>query len=189
MATATLAELERLISRLDTSQKQWEEHVGSVPSTLENLAAVANARQQTLTERWNMIDGLVNILAFSLSNGENFLPDPASYDDLFYKLVETGDILTKFRDAFGLASRSEPSPIQTLINVSSHYHTILGGGEGKLRSKNLSPREVSTVIKQGYDTLSIEASEDLDRWEKFREADLKTTLKKIARVVVTMQKC
>jgi hypothetical protein len=75
--------------------------------------------------------------------------------------------------------------MQTLINVSSHYHSLLEGSErGKVRSKNLSPREVSNVIKQGYETLSIDTSEGLDRWEKFREADFKTLLKRIARAAV-----
>lgn len=130
-----------------------------------------------------MINMLVNLLAYALSSGENFLPDPASYDDLFYKLVENGDILIKFRDTFNLSSKD--SSMQTLINVSSHYHSLLEGNEkGKLRSKNLSPREVSNVIKQGYETLSIDASEGLDRWEKFREADVKSYLKRIARVAV-----
>ena len=132
-----------------------------------------------------MIDSLVNIVALSLSNGENFLPDPSSYDDLFYKLVEPGDILTRFRDAFGLADRPSSSSIDTLISVSSHYHSLLEEeGSNKLKSKNLSPREVNKVIKQGYDTLSIQAREGLDRWDKFREADVKNILKRVARIAV-----
>lgn len=130
-----------------------------------------------------MVDTLICLLAFALSAGENFLPDPVSYDDLFYKLTESGDILIKFRDAYGLSSQN--GPMQSLINVSSHYHSLLEGNEsGKARSKVLSPREVSTVIKQGYETLSIETSEGLDRWDKFREADYKPVLKRIARIVV-----
>ena len=125
-----------------------------------------------------MIDVLVNVLAFVLSSGENFLPDPASYDDLFYKLVETGDILTKFRDTFGLGSSGA---MQILVNVSSHYHSLLADGK---KGKHFSPEEVSVVIKQGYETLSIDSSEGLDRWDKFREADFKTLLKKIARAAV-----
>ncbi|CAN9199534.1 unnamed protein product [Alternaria alternata] len=128
-----------------------------------------------------MIDLLVNLLAFALSSGENFLPDPAAYDDLFYKLVESSDTLVKFRDAFGLTSGKQGS-MQTLINVSNHYQALLND-KGKAR-KHLSPQEVHAVIKQGYETLSIDASEGLDRWDKFREADHKSTLKKIARVVV-----
>ena len=50
--------------------------------------------------------------------------------------------------------------------------------------KNLSSEEVSKVIKQGYDTLSIEAKEGLDRWEKYREGDRKALMKKITRCAV-----
>jgi hypothetical protein len=118
------------------------------------------------------------LLAFALCNGENFLPDAAAYDDLFYKIVETGEILAKFKDAYGL---SKNSSIQTLLDVSAHYNNLLNG---RTKSKHLSPKEVSDVIKQGYETLSIEGREGLDRWEKFREADFKALLKKIARTAV-----
>ncbi|KAL5113444.1 hypothetical protein ACEQ8H_008688 [Pleosporales sp. CAS-2024a] len=130
-----------------------------------------------------MIDDLVKLLAFALSSGENFLPDAAAYDDLFYKLTESGDVLIKFGDAFGLSSKS--GAMQSLLNVSSHYQSLLEGGEGgKSRSKVLSPKEVSNVIKQGYETLSIDTTEGLDQWDKFREADYKSVLKRMARVVV-----
>ncbi|KAF2748999.1 DUF1741-domain-containing protein [Sporormia fimetaria CBS 119925] len=141
----------------------WSDDIKSIPGCAE------------------MIDQLVNLLAFALANGENFLPDASQYDDLFYKLVETGDILTKFRDAYGLSAQHS---IQTLLSVSSHYHALLETNKTNGKTKNLSPQEVSSVIKQGYETLSIEASEELDHWEKFREADHKTALKKMARVVV-----
>ena len=52
------------------------------------------------------------------------------------------------------------------------------------RKKNLSPREVHEIIKQGYDTLSIRSREGLGNWEKWREADRKSQLKRIARLAV-----
>jgi hypothetical protein len=132
----------------------------------------------------------VNLIALSLSTGESFLPDTASYDDLFYKLVETGDILTKFRDAYGLdlASKSHgstgASSIDTLISVSRHYHSLLeGDGKGKAK-KNLSMREVHKVIQGGYDSLSITAREGLDRWEAYREVDYRNVLKRVARIAI-----
>jgi hypothetical protein len=132
-----------------------------------------------------MVDTLVNLVALSLSTGEAFLPDTASYDDLFYKLVETGDILTKFRDAYDLSKGARSTSIDTLITVSRHYHSLLeGDGKGKGRSKNLSPREVHKVIQSGYDTLSIQAKEGLDNWEKYREANHRTILKRMARAAI-----
>lgn len=44
------------------------------------------------------IDDLVNLIALALSAGDAFLPGAGEYDDLFYKLVEAGDVLVKFRD-------------------------------------------------------------------------------------------
>jgi hypothetical protein len=131
-----------------------------------------------------MISILVNLIALSLSTGESFLPDTASYDDLFYKLVETGDILTKFRDAYDLSKGSRSTSIDTLISVSRHYHSLLEGDGRTKGKKNLSPREVHKVIQSGYDTLSIQAKEGLDQWDKFREADHKNVLKKIARIAI-----
>lgn len=40
----------------------------------------------------------MNLIALALSAGDAFLPGAAEYDDLFYKLVEAGDVLVKFRD-------------------------------------------------------------------------------------------
>lgn len=174
----------RLLSFLSRAKMRvayhWSELWRTLLSFFRFLTTYVNDIK-TLPRSLEMVDGLVNVLVFALSSGENFLPDPASYDDLFYKLVETGEVLAKFRDSFGLSGQSS---IQTLINVSSHYHNLLGDERGKLRSKNLSPREVSSVIKQGYDTLSIEAGDGLDGWDRFREADSKALLKRVARVAV-----
>jgi hypothetical protein len=175
---------------------------------------------------------LVDLIAFCLSAGDTFLPDPTSYDDLFYKLVETGPILTRFRESYtkkkspipstssGPSSERPSAPhyhsIDTLINVSTHFHSLLFLPEkdksenntaastpvssnpptgdsaapvtpaaiATVRKKNLSPREVHEIIKQGYDTLSIHSHEGLNTWEKWREADRKLELKRIARCAV-----
>jgi hypothetical protein len=181
-----LGVLLRILSYLSRTKTRITYHWSELWRTLLSFVRFLTTYESDIKSNYKstgMINILVNLLAFALSSGENFLPDPASYDDLFYKLVESGDTLIKFRDAFGLSGRSDS--MQTLINVSSHYHSLLESNEkGKVRSKHLSPQEVSTVIKQGYETLSIDASEGLDRWEKYREADFKTLLKKIARAAV-----
>ncbi|KAK5171600.1 hypothetical protein LTR04_001138 [Oleoguttula sp. CCFEE 6159] len=161
----------------------WSELWRSLLSFIRFLATYAD-HLKPLPEMSALINSLVNLIALSLSTGESFLPDPASYDDLFYKLVESGDVLFKFKDAYELSKHSSSSSIDTLISVSSHYYALLEAEKGKVKSKNLSPREVSKVIKQGYETLSIQAKEGLDVWEKFREADHRALLKKIARFAV-----
>lgn len=176
----------RIVSLLGRSRVRiayhWSELWRSLLSFMRFLTTYASDIKG-LPHHVAMVDSLVNVLALSLSTSESFLPDPASYDDLFYKVVETGDILTKFRDIYGLTKTSSASSMETLVSVSSHYYSLLKEKEG-LRKKALTPKEVNGVIKQGYETLSLQAREGLDQYDRFREVDYKGLLKRIARVVV-----
>ena len=148
-----------------------------------------------------LIKPLLASLALSVLSGESFLPSTSAYDDLFYKLVESGEYLERFKNAFSThltpsadslnsqdapASNGSPnSPIDILIQVSTHYYELVEDEKGKGRvGKNLSPREVSKVIKQGYDSLSLPGMEGLDRWDRFREGDERNSLKRAARMAV-----
>ncbi|KAH0379571.1 DUF1741-domain-containing protein, partial [Aureobasidium melanogenum] len=126
-----------------------------------------------------LIHTLVNLLSLSLTNGETFLPDTASYDDISYKLVEFGPSLLSFRDAYALQQGETAAAMNILVHVSKHYSDLIASQKGK--AKNLSPREVQKIIKDGYETLSIEAKEGLDHWDMYREAEHKAQLKRIAR--------
>ncbi|KAE9978742.1 hypothetical protein EG328_001340 [Venturia inaequalis] len=176
----------RVVSFLGRSRTRlayhWSELWRSLLSFVRFLTTYATDVKATMHASL-LVDTLVNLIALSLSTGESFLPDNTAYDDLFYKLVETGDVLIKFRDAYDLSRGPTAGSIDTLISVSRHYHSLLEESKGK-GSTNLSPREVHKVIQSGYDTLSIQAKEGLDQWEKFREADHRSILKRMAKMVI-----
>ncbi|KAL1305131.1 hypothetical protein AAFC00_002056 [Neodothiora populina] len=160
----------------------WPELWRSMLSFMRFLTAYATDLKSLLHIE-TLIANLTRVTTLALTQGESFLPDMTSYDDLVYKLVETGDSFVKFRDAYSLTNNSEAAAsMKTLIGVSKHYADLIEGQKGMI--KNLSPREVGKIIKQGYETLSIESREGLDHWERFREADHKVMLKKLARVAV-----
>jgi hypothetical protein len=131
-----------------------------------------------------MVTVLVELLTSALVSGEIFLPDAAAYDDLFYKLVESGDALIKLREVYSLASEAEKnSHINTLIGVSQHYQELIDSQRAK--KEHLSPREVSKIIKQGYETLALEGKEGPEAAETgYREVEYKSMLKRAARVAV-----
>lgn len=177
----------RLISYLSRSRTRleyhWPEFFRSLLSIVRFLA-VYNADLKDLPHIDTLLDHVVNLIALSLSAGEAFLPTPADYDDLFYKVVESGEILTKFKQSYHLGNRKSNS-IDTLINVSTHYNQLLAeGGNSRRKPTGLTSQEVTEVIRQGYETLSIQAKEGLDSWEQYREADERTLLKKMARAAV-----
>ncbi|SPO05117.1 uncharacterized protein DNG_07802 [Cephalotrichum gorgonifer] len=182
----------RIISYMSRTRTRlayhWAELFRSLLSLVRFLGTYT-ADVKDLPHIDTLLDHVVNVLALALSAGESFLPTPAAYDDLFYKVVEAGEVLGKFKDAFGLANRKSNS-IDTLISVSAHYKQMLAdGGAGSSPSKRrrggqLTSLQVAEVIKEGYETLSIQAKEGLDTWDKFREADERVLLKKMGREAV-----
>lgn len=178
----------RIISYMSRSrtrlQYHWAELFRSLLSLVRFLTTYA-ADLKALPHLDTLLDLVVNLVALGLSAGETFLPTPAAYDDLFYKVVESGEVLVKFRATYALANRPSNS-IDTLVSVSTHYKEMLtnGGGKGRRAGSQLTSLQVAEVIKQGYETLSIQAKEGLDSWERYREADERTLLKKMARAAV-----
>lgn len=178
----------RIISYLSRSRTRLNYHWSELFRSLLSLIrffTTYSSDLKGLAHIHTLLDHIVNLMALSLSEGEAFLPTPASYDDLFYKVVECGEVLAKFKESYGLGNRHSNS-IDTLINVSTHYKQMLtdGMGTSKKRPSNLTPQQVTEVIKQGYETLSIQVKDGLDTWEKYREADERTLLKKMARAAM-----
>ncbi|KAJ5809582.1 uncharacterized protein N7503_001800 [Penicillium pulvis] len=232
----TIAITLRLLTYLSMNKIRLNYHWSELWRTLLSLMRFLTTYASDLNTNpkiHTLISSLVDLLAFCVSGGDTFLPDPASYDDLFYKLVETGPVISKFKNVYALtrssttgtpgSSSATPLPdaatlqkndlhaaaMDTLLSVSTHFYTLLFQSDGSdpttpsvtaaspnpegeptpvtlpsIKKKNLSPREVHRIIKQGYETLSIQPPEGLSAWSKWRETDWKTELKKAARVAV-----
>jgi hypothetical protein len=178
--------LSRILSHLSKTRIKlpyhWSELWRSLLSFVRFLTTYAE-ELNTLHGTPDVVQSLVDLLTLSLNIGESFLPDSASYDDLFYKLVESGEALTNLRTAYSLAKPDERASINTLIGVSAHYRDMIDKHH-KGKSTNLSPAEVAKIIKMGYETLSIETREGLEIGKRFREADSKSVVKKVTRMAV-----
>jgi hypothetical protein len=227
-ASHTIAILLRILTYLSMNRIRLHYHWSELWRTLLSLMRFLTTYVSDLTTSPHintLTTSLVDLVAFCVAAGDTFLPDPASYDDLFYKLVETGPIIAKFRDVYSLkpsttassSTLSKPvdsnkdihvAAVETLISVSTHFYALLFNpgtapnaesapanpgvdAQGQTptpipaaQKKNLSPREVHRIIKQGYDTLSIQPPEGLSAWTRYRETDWKPELKRAARCAV-----
>ncbi|KAJ5988040.1 hypothetical protein N7481_003250 [Penicillium waksmanii] len=220
----------RLLSYLSTNKIRLNYHWSELWRTLLSLMRFLTTYANDLTNNpkiHSLTSSLAELMAFCVSGGDTFLPDPSSYDDLFYKLVETGPVISKFRDLYYPSTPSKSSTpaapittaqtqdsihvaaVNTLLSVSTHFYALLFQSDGteqaataavtpspkpdgepipvalpSIKKKNLSPREVHRIIKQGYDTLSIQPPEGLNAWIRWRETDWKGELKRAARCAV-----
>ena len=174
--------LEQTKTRL---QHHWAYIWGSLLSLMRFLTQYAEDLKYLRGIREDLCGTLSSLAAFCLSKGDGFLPDPGSYDDLFYKLIEASDTLAKFKQAY--CDTKSPTAtlnrsIEALISVSTHYHDILKAQHGK--KTHQSPAAIQKVIKEGYETLNLEADEDFGHWDSWRESNAKAEIKKMIRVAV-----
>ena len=187
--TLSLGIILRLLSHMDQTktrlQYHWAYLWGSFLSLMRFMTQYGSDLNYLRGVREELCTTLATLTAFCLSRGDSFLPDPASYDDLFYKLVEAHDLLPKFKEAyFEKGNTNDPftKAMDALIAVSSHYHILLKEQKGK--KTHQSPAAVQKVIKEGYDTLNLESSEDFGRWDRWREGSWKSEIKRMIRTSV-----
>ncbi|KIV97791.1 hypothetical protein PV10_01499 [Exophiala mesophila] len=166
-------------------QHHWAYIWGSLISLMRFLTQYASDLKYLRYIHRDLCSVLANLAAFCLSKGDGFLPDPASFDDLFYKLIEANEVLIKFKQAY--CDSSSPSDqlngsVEALLSVSTHYHNLLQAQHGK--KTHQSPAAIQKVIKEGYETLNLESDQRFGEWERWRESNWKAELKKMMRVAV-----
>ena len=201
----TLAILHTTTTHLATTKTRLSHHWTHIWAALLTLLRFTVTYATDLVNLRGFIDSvatpLTTLLAHCLSQGDAFLPDPQSYDDLFYKLVEAGETIAKFRDIYcsptpsqptsssaGKGAHSTAAEIQlsrsstALLSISRHYQPLLA------TRKHQSPAAVVKVIKDGYETLNLEdmagGVEEFGGLGKYREGEWKGEIKRILRVVV-----
>ncbi|KAH0829536.1 hypothetical protein FOPE_10229 [Fonsecaea pedrosoi] len=179
----------RIVTHLEQTKTRLQHHWayiwGSLLSLMRFLTQYAADLKHLRDIREDLCATLASLTAFCLAKGDGFLPDPASFDDFFYKLIEGNEVLYRFKQSYcdgGPQSDTLKRSVEALISVSSHYHELLKAQHGK--KTHQSPAAIQKVIKEGYETLNLEADEGFGRWEKWRESDWKAELKKMIRVAV-----
>ncbi len=179
----------RIITHLEQTKTRLQHHWayiwGSLLSLMRFLTQYADDLKYLTDIREDLCSTLTSLIAFCLSRGDGFLPDPASFDDFFYKLIEATDVLQKFKQEYcdGDAQSNKLSrSVAALISVSSHYHDLLKAQHGK--KTHQSPAAIQKVIKEGYETLNLESDEGFGQWERWRESGRKPEMKRMIRIAV-----
>jgi len=199
--TSTLTLLHRTLTHLIRTSTRLPYHWPLLWQTLLSLLRFLTTYAPSLQAQnppstlHDLLHPFLATLALAVSEGDTFLPSPEAYDDLSYKLVEASHVLQKFQSLYlpsSSAPTSAPTPssstataqaLITLLYISTHYHNLL---ETEKAGKNLSPKEVSRVIRKGYETLRVpeEGKEGLMAVERWREGEERVFLKRVGREAV-----
>lgn len=122
---------------------------------------------------------VVNILNFFITYGDNFLPTPGSYDELYYEIIRMHQV---FDNIYSMALRYSMGEgdfkedalklNNALFNVRAiikHFNPKI---EQWLASANLSTpseEQILDIVKKNYDSLTLKLQDLLDHYERYTE--------------------
>ncbi|XP_018578571.1 UPF0668 protein C10orf76 homolog [Anoplophora glabripennis] len=135
-----------------------------------------------LGKKMNIFDlsiKVVNILNFFITYGDNFLPTPGSYDELYYEVIRMHQVfdniyLMGLRYSMGDGDFKEDALKlnNALFNVRAiikHFNPKI---EQWLVSANLSTpteEQILDIVKKNYDSLTLKLQDFLDHYERYTE--------------------
>nr|CAH7725415.1 unnamed protein product [Callosobruchus chinensis] len=122
---------------------------------------------------------VVNILNFFITYGDNFLPTPGSYDELYYEVIRMYQVFNNIysmglRYSMGEGDFKEDALKlnNALFNVRAiikHFNPKI---EQWLATNNLSTpteEQILEIVKKNYDSLTLKLQDFLDHYERYSE--------------------
>ncbi|KAG7298693.1 hypothetical protein JYU34_017100 [Plutella xylostella] len=141
------------------------------------------ANESTLLRRHDifvMAQQVVNIFNLFITFGDSFLPEPASYDQLYYELIR---VHAAFDNLFYMALRYSTGSgahkaaalrlANSLVNVRAIVQHFAPKIDAWLAAQSLStPTEdqILEVVRKNYDSLILKLQEGLESYERYHAA-------------------
>ncbi|WAR21170.1 ARMD3-like protein [Mya arenaria] len=155
-------------------------------TALINLLKFILSHENHLVKKSNIFhlcSKIVNIFNLFITYGDTFLPNPNSYDELYYELIRMHQV---FDNLYSMALRyttSEGEHKESAARLINHLVNI------RAIVNHFTPK-VLEVVKASYDTLTLKLQDSLDQYERYaekpREAPFFTQL--VRSILLTVRK-
>lgn len=133
---------------------------------LITLASFVVKREQTLLAQHNIFalsNQIVNIFNIFITYGDTFLPDPASYDELYYEVIRVQSTFDSLYDMAkrhgrGVYAESAERLAVDLCNIraiTTHFNPLIRRWKEANQIPSLSPEQVLMVVNENYETLTL----------------------------------
>nr|CDS22542.1 Domain of unknown function DUF1741 [Echinococcus granulosus] len=118
---------------------------------------------------------IVGIFNFFITFGDCFLPDPNTYDDLYYELIRMKDVverLIQFVDQHSCSPKSDwkssardlRESAQNLKVIVKHFNDKISAYVAKSSITSLTEAQVFEIIQNNYESLTLRVSKDLYKY-------------------------
>lgn len=151
-------------------------------SALVNILKFFISSEDHLLPKYNIFkvaDEIAKIFNLFITYGDTFLPNPTTYDELYYELVRMHKV---FDDLFAMAQRHTTpgselresaqrlsSNLVNICSITAHFRPKVDAWMATHQVASITPEQVLEVVRSNYDTLTLKLQDNLDHFEKYAE--------------------
>ncbi|GFS10796.1 UPF0668 protein C10orf76 homolog [Elysia marginata] len=156
-------------------------------TALINLLKFLLSHEAQLVKKHNIFhlaSKVVNVFNLFVTYGDTFLPNPTSYDELYYEIIRMHQI---FDNIYSMALRyttteseykdSAAKLINHLVNIRAiinHFSPKVEAWTAANHLSSLTEEQVLEVVRGNYDTLTLKLQDSLDQFERYSEKPRET---------------
>ncbi|RUS72061.1 hypothetical protein EGW08_020176, partial [Elysia chlorotica] len=156
-------------------------------TALINLLKFLLSHEAHLVKKHNIFhlaSKVVNVFNLFVTYGDTFLPNPTSYDELYYEIIRMHQI---FDNIYSMALRytttesehkdSAAKLINHLVNIRAiinHFSPKVEAWTAANHLSSLTEEQVLEVVRGNYDTLTLKLQDSLDQFERYSEKPRET---------------
>ncbi|XP_060602329.1 armadillo-like helical domain-containing protein 3 isoform X2 [Ruditapes philippinarum] len=151
-------------------------------TALINLLKFILSHENHLVKRANIFhicSKIVNIFNLFITYGDTFLPNPNSYDELYYEIIRMHQVFDnlysmalRYTTSEGEHKESAARLTNHLINVRAivnHFTPKVDSWAANNHLSSLTEEQVLEVVRGSYDTLTLKLQDSLDQFERYTE--------------------
>ncbi|XP_064601985.1 LOW QUALITY PROTEIN: armadillo-like helical domain-containing protein 3 [Liolophura sinensis] len=157
-------------------------------TALINLLKFILSHETQLVKKHNIFllaSRVVNVFNLFITYGDTFLPNPNSYDELYYELIRMHQV---FDNVYSMALRyttndgqwkeAAAKMINCLVNIRAiinHFTPKVDTWAAVNHLSSLTEEQVLEVVRSNYDTLTLKLQDSLDQFERYSETPRETS--------------
>lgn len=164
-------------------------------TALMNLLKFVLSHESHLLKKHNIFhiaSKVVNIFNLFITYGDTFLPNPTSYDELYYEIIrmhqvfdnvysmamKAGDLALRYTTNEGEWKDSAAKLKNHLGNIRAiinHFTPKVDSWAAQNHLSSLTEEQVLEVVRNNYDTLTLKLQDSLDQFERYSEKPRETS--------------